>query len=128
MTKQSTTEPDDMADLSSAEMIAFLHQEYGDEAVTNMLEILINPSIAPPEVMQELKELHNPKIFRGFDRESLELDADELGRMRLPVADLVAQAASQATPERELLCPYQPEDHANWECWQANYSRRHPNG
>lgn len=125
---QSTA--DELDGMTSAEHYAYLYAEHGADAVAAMLQILINPSAASPEAQKYLADSYGPdgnvKKLRGTSRESLQRDAAELLGMGLPVGALVEQAAMQARSEREILCPYQPEDRCNWESWQASYNRDHP--
>src|SRR6266436_274680 len=96
---------DELDEMTSAERLAYLYQECGPEAVALVLQTLVDPTSAPPEMAKYLEETDRYdcfKNYRGTSRESLERDAVELQGMGLPVGDLVAAAALEARPEREV--------------------------
>jgi hypothetical protein len=95
----------------------YIYVRCGESGLRELLDRVISPD---EELLEELGS-----AFKGYDRETLQRDAGELLEMNLShVADIVFEAATAALPERELLCPYQPEDRANHERWQASYDRR----
>ena len=58
-----------------------------------------------------------------FTAEALKQAADEFATMGLPrVADVVMEVASPGPSEAEL-CPYSPDDTANYKSWQAARGR-----
>jgi hypothetical protein len=58
-------------------------------------------------------------------QEGLWRDAEMLADAGLEeAADIVAAVAETAPSERVLHCPFDPQDHCNYESWQASYQRR----
>jgi hypothetical protein len=93
---------------SSAAHIAYFYQTEGPEALPLLMAQLLAEGI--------------------FSRENFERDAAELEIMELSeIAEIVAEFIPDAVPERELLCPYKPDDRCNYESWQASYDRRKTN-
>jgi hypothetical protein len=104
--------------LTAAEIQAYIFRHYGEDGLRQLLA-----AIDSPEFLAEIDS--DLRCFKGYDRESLEAEAAELLEAGLlEAAAIVAEVATETLPEREVLCPYEPTDTANYERWQASYDRR----
>src|ERR1700731_974069 len=104
-------------DAPAAAMMNYVFVRCGEDGLRELLARLIDPD---EELIEELGF-----TFKGYDREGLERDAAELLEMGLTrAADIVYEVAAAALLERELFCPYEPEDRANYERWNASFDRR----
>ncbi|SDK14711.1 MULTISPECIES: hypothetical protein [Bradyrhizobium] len=77
-----------------------------------------------PDALQKVLE----QVIGGVDREYLDRAASELRVAGLEqAADMTLEAATEALPERESLCTYEPGT-LDYQAWQDAYDRRKRKG
>jgi hypothetical protein len=97
--------------LGSAGTMAFIWNAGGEADLRCLLETLITDKTGSTASRQS--------------KEALEADAAELVATGFEAAaNVVLEYVASVPTERELLCPYPPEDRANWDCWNASYDSR----
>jgi hypothetical protein len=102
MATMTETAPDPMeAFKTTASIMAFVYAQCGVVGLRELLSLI------------------------DCDQETLLRDAEELKAVGLPVVEaIVREVAATAPSARELYCPYEPEDRANYQSWQQSYDRR----
>lgn len=113
--------PDPFEQMTSAEIMAFLHKTEGDTALIQFLELSIDPA---PNLVEMLGGDSYDKTWPATSREALARDADELEALGLPAGAIVRDYAALA-PSSYPVCPF-PEGDAGFVNWHLNVRTKDP--